>query len=85
MFGVAISVGSLFPHLVTRQKSTILTLVVGFSMLGLLSVKSHAQLAHWTDSHAVYRQAISVNPDSWFSYRMLGLEQELNHQPERAL
>lgn len=85
MFGVAISVGSLFPHLVTRQKSTILTLVVGFSMLGLLSVKSHAQLAHWTDSHAVYRQAISVNPDSWFSYRMLGLEQELNHQPDRAL
>ena len=64
-----------------RRPAWILAIV----LVSLLGVMSRVQLAHWKDSHAVFRRTLAVNPDSWFSYRMLGLERQLADDPGAAL
>lgn len=85
MLGVAIGVAGAVDHQSKKKSIGITTLIVGFAILGALCIKSHLQLNHWTDSHAIYERAIDVNPHSWISYLMLGLGQQINDHPDRAL
>jgi tetratricopeptide (TPR) repeat protein len=85
MLGVAIGVGGGFDQWSSRDKPGVAALIIGFVVLGSLGMKSHLQLRHWQDSHTIVEQAIDVNPNSWFSYRMLGLEHQLANRPDEAL
>ena len=89
MLGVAIGVGFgvqvALQKLQKANKAPASFALVGIALLIALCFKSHSQINHWQTSEAIYGHAIAVNTKSWFSHRMLGLEQELRDDPDQAL
>lgn len=80
MIGPALAVAWTLSH----WRNGVLTSVFITLLIGC-AIQSRLQLRHWSDSLAVYRHGVWVNPQSWWLHGAIGFEMEKAGRLDEAL